>query len=73
VSPTLVVEVRYDRFTGGHFRRGKKFLRWRPDKSPLDCLLSSYHYVDLDGLRHSVELEAESLYEAAVKAIVIFR
>ena len=31
------------------------------------------HYVDLDGLRHSVELEAESLYEAAVKAIVIFR
>jgi ATP-dependent DNA ligase len=40
VSPTIVVEVRYDRFTGGHFRHGTKFLRWRPDKSPLDCLLS---------------------------------
>jgi len=31
------------------------------------------HYVDLNGVRHSVELEADSLYEAAVKAIVIFR
>jgi len=29
--------------------------------------------MDLDGLRHSVELEADSLYEAAVRAIVVFR
>jgi hypothetical protein len=31
------------------------------------------HYTDMDGLRHSVDVEADSLYEAAVKAIVIFR
>ena len=33
VIPAVVVEVRYDRFTGGHFRHGTKFIR-RPDKSP---------------------------------------
>ena len=39
VMPVIVVEVEFDRFTGGHFRHGTKFLRWRPDKSPGDCLL----------------------------------
>jgi hypothetical protein len=42
----------------------------------LDCRQMAscvVHYVGLDGLRHSGELQAESLYEAAVKAIVIFR
>src|SRR5215813_1619350 len=34
------------------------------------CLVS---YLDTEGLRHTVELEAESLYEAAVLAIRIFR
>jgi hypothetical protein len=34
------------------------------------CIVS---FTDLDGLRHGVEVEAESLYEAAVKAIVVFR
>jgi ATP-dependent DNA ligase len=33
----LVVEVQYDHFTGGRFRHGTKFLRWRPDKSPKQC------------------------------------
>jgi ATP-dependent DNA ligase len=33
----LVVEVEYDHFTGGRFRHGTKFLRWRPDKSPRQC------------------------------------
>ena len=33
VLPPIVVEVRYDRFTGGHFRHGAKFIRWRRDKS----------------------------------------
>jgi len=41
VAPKLVVEVRYDRFTGGHFRHGIKFLRWRPDKPACECLLES--------------------------------
>lgn len=30
-------------------------------------------YVDFEGFRHSVELEAESLYEAAVLAVSAFR
>jgi ATP-dependent DNA ligase len=33
----LVVEVRYDHFTGGRFRHGTQFLRWRPDKEPRQC------------------------------------
>jgi ATP-dependent DNA ligase len=35
----LVVEVQYDHFTGGRFRHGTKFLRWRPDKSPKQCTI----------------------------------
>jgi len=37
LKPTLVAEVQFDHFTGGRFRHGTKFLRWRPDKSPRDC------------------------------------
>ncbi len=39
LKPKLVVEVRYDHFTGGRFRHGTKFLRWRPDKAPGQCTL----------------------------------
>jgi ATP-dependent DNA ligase len=35
----LVVEVRYDHFTGGRFRHGTKLLRWRPDKPPKQCTI----------------------------------
>jgi ATP-dependent DNA ligase len=35
----LVVEVRYDHFTGHRFRHGTKFMRWRPDKAPRQCLM----------------------------------
>jgi ATP-dependent DNA ligase len=35
----LVVEVQYDHFTGGRFRHGTRFLRWRPDKEPRQCLM----------------------------------
>jgi ATP-dependent DNA ligase len=35
----LVVEVQYDHFSGGRFRHGAKFLRWRPDKPPKQCLM----------------------------------
>jgi ATP-dependent DNA ligase len=31
------VEVSYDHFTGGRFRRGTGILRWRPDKKPAQC------------------------------------
>jgi ATP-dependent DNA ligase len=37
LKPKLVVEVEFDHFTGGRFRHGTKFLRWRPDKSPRQC------------------------------------
>lgn len=37
LKPELVVEVSYDHFTGGRFRHGTKFLRWRPDKAPRQC------------------------------------
>jgi len=39
LDPKLVVEVQFDHFTGGRFRHGTKFLRWRPDKAPQDCTL----------------------------------
>ena len=35
----LVVEVQFDHFTGGRFRHGTKFLRWRPDKNPEACTI----------------------------------
>jgi ATP-dependent DNA ligase len=37
LDPVLVCEVRYDHFSGGRFRHGTKFLRWRPDKDPEAC------------------------------------
>lgn len=37
LEPRLVCEVRYDHFSGGRFRHGTKFLRWRPDKKPAQC------------------------------------
>ncbi len=37
LEPKLVCEVQYDHFSGGRFRHGTKFLRWRPDKSPRQC------------------------------------
>lgn len=37
VKPKLVVEVMFDHFTGGRFRHGTKFMRWRPDKAPEQC------------------------------------
>jgi ATP-dependent DNA ligase len=37
LKTTLVVEVQYDHFTGGRFRHGTKFLRWRPEKKPKQC------------------------------------
>ncbi|HYX52092.1 MAG TPA: ATP-dependent DNA ligase [Candidatus Limnocylindrales bacterium] len=33
----LVGEFQYDHFSGGRFRHGTKFLRWRPDKKPEQC------------------------------------
>ena len=40
LATRLVVEVRYDHFSGGRFRHGTSFLRWRPDKSPRQCTIA---------------------------------
>ncbi|MFC5068068.1 ATP-dependent DNA ligase [Flaviflagellibacter deserti] len=37
LRPSLVAEVRYDHVTGNRFRHGTKFMRWRPDKAPVQC------------------------------------
>lgn len=39
LDPRLVVEVGFDHFTGGRFRHGTKFIRWRPEKAPEQCTL----------------------------------
>ena len=40
LRPELVVEVGYDHVSGGRFRHGTKFLRWRPDKAPRQCTMA---------------------------------
>ena len=37
LPPKLVCEVQYDHFSGGRFRHGTKFLRWRPEKKAKQC------------------------------------
>jgi ATP-dependent DNA ligase len=39
LDPKLVAEVQFDHFTGGRFRHGTKFLRWRPEKAPRGCTM----------------------------------
>ena len=44
VSGEVVVEVAYDHFTGGRFRHGTKFIRWRPDKDPRQCTMDQVEH-----------------------------
>jgi len=44
VTPKIVVEVAYDHFTGGRFRHGTRFLRWRPDKDPRQCTMDQVQH-----------------------------
>jgi ATP-dependent DNA ligase len=44
LSPKLVVEVGYDHVTGGRFRHGTRFVRWRPDKLPAQCTMEQLHH-----------------------------
>lgn len=37
VTPSLVCEVSFDHLQGERFRHAARFLRWRPDKDPLQC------------------------------------
>jgi ATP-dependent DNA ligase len=57
LAPKLVCEVRFDHFSGGRFRHGTKFLRWRPEKSPKQCTYEQLEVkhakgIDALGLRH---------------------
>ena len=40
LKPVLVAEAQFDHFTGGRFRQGPKFIRWRPDKKAGTCLMA---------------------------------
>ena len=40
LRPELVCEVAFDHITGQRIRHGAKFMRWRTDKAPRECLLS---------------------------------
>jgi ATP-dependent DNA ligase len=46
----LVAEVQFDHFTGGRFRHGTKFLRWRPEKSPRSCTMTQVAREDKSAL-----------------------
>jgi ATP-dependent DNA ligase len=37
IEPVLVCEVTFDHASGGRFRHGTTFVRWRPDKDPRQC------------------------------------
>ncbi|HKR94169.1 MAG TPA: ATP-dependent DNA ligase [Candidatus Angelobacter sp.] len=39
LKPKLVGGFQYDHFSGGRFRHGTKFLRWRPEKKPQQCTM----------------------------------
>jgi ATP-dependent DNA ligase len=41
----LIAEVEYDHFSGGRFRHGTRFVRWRPDKAPKQCTFEQVHSV----------------------------
>ena len=40
LRPELVCEIGFDHITGQRIRHGAKFLRWRTDKEPRECLTS---------------------------------
>ncbi len=44
LRPELVVEVRFDHFTGGRFRHGTRLERWRPDKAPKQCRMNQVEH-----------------------------
>ena len=50
IDPVLVVEVEFDHYTGGRFRHGTRFIRWRPDKSPRSCTLEQVGVTDASAL-----------------------
>ena len=44
LEPEFVAEVVYDQVTGGRFRHGTTFHRWRPDKAPAQCTMDQLEH-----------------------------
>lgn len=57
LDPVLVVEVQYDHFSGGRFRHGTSFRRWRPDKSPRRCTIAQVEQEERSALGLLAEAE----------------
>jgi ATP-dependent DNA ligase len=55
LKPKLVCEVQYDYFSGGRFRHGTKFLRWRSEKAAQQC---TYEQVEACGAQLGEVLRA---------------
>jgi ATP-dependent DNA ligase len=66
LKPELVVEVRYDHFSGGRFRHGTSFLRWRPDKAPRQCTIDQ---VEQEGRSAMRLLKTKKRWKSAGKAL----
>ena len=47
ISPTIVVEVRFDHVTDARFRHGTKLVRFRSDKSPRQCTMEQLDHASL--------------------------
>ena len=56
LKPKLVCEVQYDHFSGGRFRHGTKFLRWRPEKKPRQCTFEQVRHTKRQATSSSFEL-----------------
>jgi ATP-dependent DNA ligase len=56
LKPKLVCEVQYDHFSGGRFRHGTKFLRWRPEKKPRQCTFEQVRLTKRQATGSSFEL-----------------
>lgn len=57
LKPQLVCEVQYDHFSGGRFRHGTKFLRWRPEKRPRQCTFEQLQPSKISPVRKNATLE----------------
>jgi ATP-dependent DNA ligase len=68
LKPELVVEVQYDHFTGGRFRHGTGFLRWRPDKAPRQCTIEQVEQEGRSAMRLLRAPDAGRLRRRRVKA-----
>jgi len=63
VTPTKVVEVRYDHFSDGRFRHGCTFLRVRPDKLPKDCSIEQvFQEADIQKMAPLIDVGSPSIF-----------